>query len=71
MAQALGYVNRQTFDLRLNRLVQTFAAIWCHQVDEAGHRVAGAQSKLYLPDPILAWVDLRSGVDCSNLNSAT
>jgi len=64
MAQALGYANRQTFDLRLNRLVRTFAAIWCHQVDEAGHRVAGAQSKLYLTDPILAWLgsQIRSGL---------
>jgi predicted AAA+ superfamily ATPase len=46
MAQALGYSNRQTFDLRLNRLVRTFAAIWCHQVDDEGHRVSGSQSKL-------------------------
>jgi len=60
MAQDLGYVNRQTFDVRLNRLVRTFAAIWCHQVDEAGNRVAGAQSKLYLTDPILAWLGART-----------
>jgi predicted AAA+ superfamily ATPase len=64
MADSLGYANRQTFDLRLNRLVRTFAAIWCHQVDEAGHRVPGAQSKLYLADPILAWLgpQIRSGL---------
>jgi predicted AAA+ superfamily ATPase len=64
MSQALGYANRQTFDVRLNRLVRTFAAIWCHQVDEAGRRVAGAQSKLYLADPILTWLgpQIRSGL---------
>lgn len=63
-AGALGYPNRQNFDLRVNRLVRTFAAVWCHQVDEQGRRVAGAQSKLYLADPILAWLgsQLRSGL---------
>jgi predicted AAA+ superfamily ATPase len=75
MAESLGYANRQTFDLRLNRLVRTFAAIWCHQVDEAGHRVPGAQSKLYLTDPVLAWLgpQIRSGLpepDFSHMTEA-
>ncbi|MHB8719722.1 MAG: AAA family ATPase [Candidatus Dormibacteria bacterium] len=63
-AEALGYVNRKTFELRLHRLVSAFAAVWCHQVDGAGRRVAGAQSKLYLLDPLLSWMGslLRSGV---------
>lgn len=73
MAQALGYPNRQTFDLRLNRLVRTFAALWCHQVDEAGGRVPGAQSKLYLTDPILAWLgsQIRSGLAYPDLSQLT
>src|ERR1039458_9121216 len=60
----LGYANRQTLDRRLARLVHAFAALWCHQVDDDGNRVAGAQSKLYLTDPLLAWVGprLRSGL---------
>lgn len=64
LAEDLGYGSRQTADLRLTRLVGTYAAIWCHQVDEHGHRVAGAQSKLYLCDPLLAWLAprLRAGL---------
>ena len=62
-------------DLRLTRLVGAYAAIWCHQVDEHGHRVAGAQSKLYLCDPLLAWLAprLRAGLprpDFSRLTEA-
>jgi predicted AAA+ superfamily ATPase len=53
-ATALGYPTRQTFDARLNRLVRSFAALWCHQIDDGGRRVAGSQSKLYLADPLLA-----------------
>lgn len=52
-------------ELRLTRLTRAFAAIWCHQVDEKGARVTGAQSKLYLADPLLAWLGrrLRSGLE--------
>src|SRR5262249_28915514 len=75
-ATALGYPSRQTFDLRLVRLVRTFGAIWCHQVDDAGRRVANAQAKLYLTDPIMAWLGprLRSGhpvPDATRLTEAT
>ncbi len=64
LATDLGYANRQALDRRLARLVHAFAALWCHQIDDEGHRVAGAQSKLYLSDPVLAWVGsrLRSGL---------
>lgn len=64
LAESLGYGSRQTADLRLMRLTHTYAAIWCHQVDEEGHRIAGAQSKLYLCDPVLAWLGprLRTGL---------
>jgi uncharacterized protein len=75
LAEDLGYGSRQTADLRLTRLVGTYAAIWCRQVDEHGRRVAGAQSKLYLCDPLLAWLAprLRAGLprpDFSRLTEA-
>jgi uncharacterized protein len=72
-AEVLGYANRQTFDVRLNRLVRTFAALWCHQVDDQGHRVPGAQSKLYLADPVLGWLGarLRSGLPEPNFSHMT
>jgi uncharacterized protein len=75
LAEDLGYGSRQTADLRLMRLVSTYAAIWCHQVDDDGRRVTGAQSKLYLCDPLLAWLGsrLRAGLprpDFSRLTEA-
>lgn len=75
MAESLGYATRQSFDVRLNRLVRTFAALWCHQIDDVGRRVPGAQSKLYLTDPILGWLgpQLRSGLpepDFSHMTEA-
>jgi predicted AAA+ superfamily ATPase len=75
LAEDLGYGSRQTADLRLMRLASTYTAIWCHQVDENSRRVAGAQSKLYLCDPLLAWLGsrLRAGLprpDFSRLTEA-
>ncbi len=68
-ATDLGYPSRQAFDLRLVKLVRTFGAIWCHQVDATAHRVAGAQAKLYLSDPIMAWLGprLRAGLPTPDL----
>ncbi len=65
LAEALGYSGRSVFDRRLSRFVQAFGALWCPQVDEVGRVVPGAQQKLYLGDPVLAWLGhrLRSGVD--------
>ena len=54
VAEELGYSNRQSFDLRLQRLVSCLGAIWCHQINDSGRRVSGAQSKLYLIDPLVA-----------------
>lgn len=75
LAEELGYGSRQTADLRVNRLVGSYAAIWCHRVDDEGRRVAGTQSKLYLCDPLLAWIAprLRGGLprpDFSRLTEA-
>jgi hypothetical protein len=76
VAADLGYHTRQSFDLRLVKLVRTFGAIWCHQVTDQGRRIAGAQAKLYLSDPIMAWLGtrLRAGIpppDMTRLTEST
>ena len=62
-AADLGYASKTTFERRLSRLVSSFAGLWCPQRDVRGRRVAGTRGKLYLTDPILAWIPhlLRSG----------
>ena len=72
-ARQLDYASRQSFDLRLARLTQAFAVVWCHQVNQEGKRVAGAQSKLYLADPLLAWLGpaLRSGLRSPDMSQLT
>lgn len=73
VAERLGYGSRQTFDLRLRRLVRSFAAVWCHQVDDAGVQVSGSQSKLYLIDPLLAQLGPRerAGLPAPDLSRLT
>lgn len=63
-ATRLGYVN-SSFALRLTRLVRNFAGMWCPQLDDAGRRRSGSQSKFYLMDPLLGWLghQLRSGIE--------
>ena len=48
------HMTRERFRARLDRLIASFGALWCHQADDRGERVSGSQSKLYLIDPILA-----------------
>lgn len=55
-AAALLYPNPPMFERRLDRLTAAFATLWCPQVDDEGRRVAGSQSKVYLTDPLLAWL---------------
>ncbi|MDT5043138.1 MAG: uncharacterized protein QOE51_4123, partial [Actinoplanes sp.] len=73
VATALSYPSRQVFDLRINRLVRNFAAFWCHQISDGGVRVSGAQSKLYLTDPLLSWLGhhLRAGVPAPDMTVLT
>jgi predicted AAA+ superfamily ATPase len=73
IASKLSYTNRHNFDLRLNRLVRNFAAVWCHQISDAGDRVSGAQSKLYLADPLLSWLGhyLRAGTPAPDMTALT
>lgn len=63
-AQSLGYRNPQTFDVRLKRLVSTFAAVACPRRNDAGRLIPGSQAKIYLTDPLLAWLPsrLRAGL---------
>jgi predicted AAA+ superfamily ATPase len=58
-SQALGYPNRPTFEVRVTRLINSHAALRCPQRKEKGDVVVGSQSKLYLTDPILAWLPSR------------
>lgn len=52
-AAALG-TTRDRLRVRLSRLTSTFGGFWCHQADDHGRPSEGAQSKLYLLDPVLA-----------------
>ena len=69
-AEEAGY-GRKPMELRITRLVSTFAAHWCHQRNEAGDAIFGAQSKLYLTDPILSWLPsrLRAGLPSPDMTS--
>ena len=72
-SEALGCQTRGAFDLRLNRLVRSCGALWAHQVSESGRRIPGAQSKLYLADPLVAWIgaSLRAGAPDPDMASLT
>jgi uncharacterized protein len=48
------HTSRDRLRTRLERLVGTFGAIWCHQADGDGNRRQGSQSKLYFSDPLIA-----------------
>jgi hypothetical protein len=53
-----GSPSRTVFDLRLCRLTSTLAAVRCGR-REGDRLVAGSQAKLYLTDPVLAWLPSR------------
>lgn len=62
--QHLGYT-ADIFRRRLGRLVSSFGALWCPQRNDDGRVVVGAQSKLYLADPILSWLPNRLRAGCA------
>lgn len=72
-SEALGYQTRGAFDLRLNRLVRSYGALWAHQVNDSGRRIPGAQSKLYLADSLFGWIGtyLRAGAPDLDMTSLT
>ncbi|WP_250291998.1 hypothetical protein [Frankia sp. CiP1_Cm_nod1] len=55
-AAELGYPNRDLFERRIIRLVNSHAALRCRQRTDDGRAVAGTRHKLYLTDPLLAWL---------------
>lgn len=62
-AADLNY-GRAAFETRIHRLINSFAALSCPQRGEMGAAVPGAQAKLYLTDPLLAWLpsEIRRGL---------
>lgn len=71
-AEELGYKSRDIAERRLHRLVASHAALWVPRRD--GHRiVVGAQSKLYLTDPLLTSLPsrLRSGMPAPDMTRLT
>jgi predicted AAA+ superfamily ATPase len=73
LSQELGYADGNGLDVRLNRLTYAYAALWCHQIDVNGERIRGSQSKMYLADPLLAWIGprLRSGLPSPDFTRLT
>ncbi len=71
-AADLGYSGRDVFDLRIRRLIASHAAIQCPRRD-GDTPVPGAQSKLYLTDPLLAWLParLRAGLQQPDMTRLT
>ncbi len=72
-ATQLGFASRTAFEARLRRLVATFAALWCERRDDNDRRIVGAQAKLYLTDPVLAWLParLRAGLPDPDMTRLT
>jgi len=62
-SEQLG-LTKGILERRLQRLASSFAVAWCQQRNDRGAIVAGASAKLYLTDPVLAWLPsvLRSGI---------
>lgn len=71
-ADAAGYT-RSMFEVRIDRLVSTFAAHWCRQRGDTGDAILGSQAKLYLTDPVLAWLPsrLRAGLPTPEMTTLT
>lgn len=71
-ATALNW-DRRTLDRRLQRLANSFGAVYCHKVDDRGNNQQTAQSKLYLTDPVLSWLPsaLRAGLDTPDFTTLT
>lgn len=69
---ALGYKSRAIAERRLHRLVSSQAALWCPRRED-DRVVVGAQSKLYLTDPLLASLPsrLRAGMPAPDMTRLT
>jgi len=60
VTDVLNYGSRGMLDRRLNRMINSHAVLLCRQVGDDGRPLSGAQHKLYLVDPILAWTPSRT-----------
>lgn len=71
-AQDLGYASKDTFDLRLRRMIASHALLRCPQRED-GRFVPRTQSKYYLTDPLLAWLPQRrrAGVGAPDMTRLT
>lgn len=71
-AEALGW-ERRTFDRRRHRLIHSFGALECPQRGDDGRIIENAQPKMYLIDPVLAWLPatLRSGSAVPSMTALT
>jgi len=73
-ARDLGFWSGDQLTRRVRRLVATFAAIECPQRDGHGFKIGGrTQAKVYLTDPVLAWLPtrLRAGLPEPRLTTLT
>ena len=72
-ARDLGFSSRANFDLRLRRLSNSFATHACLRRDDAGLVVMGSQPKIYLTDPLLAWLPskLHTGLVAPDMTKLT
>jgi predicted AAA+ superfamily ATPase len=73
LAEALNYGSRNALERRLSRLVASHGALRCHQRSDSGRVVVGSQHKLYLADPILAWLPslVSAGLPAPDLTRVT
>jgi uncharacterized protein len=55
-AAVAGYASREAFSLRLQRLVNSHALLRCRRRLDDGKAMGRAQAKVYLTDPLLAWL---------------
>jgi predicted AAA+ superfamily ATPase len=53
---------------RLNKIIRSYAGLWCPQINDHGRRVVGTQAKFYLVDPAIAWLghSMRPGLESPN-----
>lgn len=72
-AEKLNYPSRRVLDARIQRLISSFAAVKCHKHDSQGAVAVGSQSKLYLADPLLAWLPqaLHAGLAAPDMTKLT
>ena len=72
MSETLGD-SRTAMAGLLNRLVATFGALWVPRHDDHGRPVEGAQAKVYLCDPLVAWLPsrVRAGLQTPEMTALT